>query len=407
MTIIARVGSSRSVPVATRLTGFSYAIRNIVAEAEKVEARGRKVRYLNIGDPVSFGFTTPTHMMEAVERAMRSGANGYTPAVGVLAAREAVSADFAARGLAISPDRIVLTSGTSEGIELVLGVLVNPGDEVLVPVPTYPFYTAVLTKLGATAVYYRTDPVRGWQPDITHLRSLVGPRTRGLVVIDPNNPTGAVYAEETRRALVDLADRYGFVLLSDEVYADLAYEKPVPPIGALNPDAPVISFSSISKAYIAPGWRAGWLAVGAGERLDDVLAGIKELADGRLCSTGPMQHAITAALAGDRSHHQDFLRALRARAEVTTRRLNAIKGISCVAPAAAFYAMPKVELPSGRTDQDYILGLLREAGVLCVYGSGFGTAPNDGFFRLVFLPAPDELDEIFDALEAFTADFLK
>ena len=395
-----------SIPVAGRLTGFDYAIRSIVGEAHKVAASGRVVHYLNIGDPVLFGFKTPPHLVEAVERAMRDGHNGYTPAAGIAQAREAVAQEHTSRGVVISPDRVILTSGTSEGIELAICVIVDRDDEVLVPVPTYPFYTAVLAKLGARAVYYRTDPSRGWQPDLEHLRSLIGPRTRALVVIDPNNPTGAVYPQQTRVELLDIADRHNFVLLSDEVYTDLAYDGPVPPIGSFNPDAPVISFSSASKAYMAPGWRTGWMAVGSGARLDKVLAAIKELADGRLCTNGPMQHAVAAALAGDRSHQNDFRRQLQERATVTTRRLNAIEGISCVPPAAAFYAMPKVELPPGRTDQDFILGLLRETGVLCVYGSGFGTVPTDGFFRIVFLASPSELNTYFDAIEAFTGAFL-
>ena len=395
-----------SIPVADRLSGFNYAIRSIVSEAHKVAASGCTVHYLNIGDPVLFGFKTPPHLVEAVERAMRDGYNGYTPAAGIAPAREAVAQEYTSRGVVMSPDRVILTSGTSEGIELAICVIVDRGDEVLVPLPTYPFYTAVLAKLGARAVYYRTDPSRGWEPDLEHLRSLVGPRTRALVVIDPNNPTGAVYPQQTRLALLDIADQHNFVLLSDEVYTDLAYDGPVPPIGSFNPDAPVISFSSASKAYMAPGWRTGWMAVGSDERLDKVLAAIKELADGRLCTNGPMQHAVAAALAGDRSHQDDFRRQLQERATVTTRRLNAIEGISCVPPAAAFYAMPKVDLPPGRTDQDFILGLLRETGVLCVYGSGFGTAPTDGFFRIVFLASPSELNTYFDAIEAFTGTFL-
>ena len=308
-----------SIPVAGRLTGFDYAIRSIVGEAHKVAASGRTVHYLNIGDPVLFGFKTPPHLIEAVERAMRDGHNGYTPAAGIAQAREAVAQEYTSRGVVISPDRVILTSGTSEGIELAICVIVDRDDEVLVPVPTYPFYTAVLAKLGARAVYYRTDPSRGWQPDLEHLRSLIGPRTRALVVIDPNNPTGAVYPQQTRVELLDIADQHNFVLLSDEVYTDLAYDGPVPPIGSFNPDAPVISFSSASKAYMAPGWRTGWMAVGSGPRLDKVLAAIKELADGRLCTNGPMQHAVAAALAGDRSHQDDFRRQLQERATVTTR----------------------------------------------------------------------------------------
>ena len=395
-----------AIPVASRSAAFNYAIRSIVAEARKVEARGRRVRYLNIGDPVLFGFQTPPHLIEAVERAMRDGRNGYTPAAGVPEARAAVAADFEARGLATSPDRIVLTAGASEGIDLALSVLVDPGDEVLVSVPTYPLYTGVLGKLGARAVYYRTDPAEGWQPDVAHVESLITPRTRALVVIDPNNPTGAVYTRENRLALLDLAERYNVVLISDEGYTDLAYDGRVAPLGSFNPDAPVISFSSLSKAHLAPGWRAGWMAVGGGARLDGVLAAIKDMADGRICSVGPMQYAIPAALNGDKRHQVEFLRALRERADVTTRRLNAIDGISCVRPAAAFYAMPKVELPPGRTDEDYVIGLLRATGILCVYGSGFGTPPGDGYFRIVFLAPPAELDTLYDAIETFTADFL-
>lgn len=394
------------IPVAHRIGGFTYAIRNIVAEAKKVEASGRKVRYLNIGDPIPFGFQTPPHMIEAVIRALRDGHNGYAPSVGIPAAREAVTNECVTRGMPMTPDRVLITSGTSEGIELALTALAEAGDEVLVPTPTYPLYTAVLAKIGAQPVFYRTDADRGWQPDLDHLRSLVSPRTRALVVIDPNNPTGATYPAETRRALLEIADIHNVPLLADEVYADLAFDGPVPAFASQNPDAPVITFSSLSKAYLAPGWRSGWMAVGRTERLDDVLAGIKKLADGRLCSTGPMEHALVAALNGDRSHQAAFRHALRERAILSHDRLNAIEGITSVMPAAAFYAMPRVALPDGATDEDFVLALLRETGVLCVYGSGFGADPSEGFFRVVFLANPAELSAIYDLIGDFTRDYL-
>ena len=398
--------SSAAIPVASRVGGFVYAIRNIVAEARKVEAAGRRVRYLNIGDPITFGFRTPPHLIDAVERALRDGHNGYAPSVGILAAREAVASECERRGMPVSPDRVVVTSGTSEGIELALTALAEAGDEVLIPVPTYPLYTAVLAKIGARAVFYRTDPARGWLPDVDHIRASITRSTRALVVIDPNNPTGATYPAAVRRELVEIADRHNFPLLADEVYADLAFDGPVPALASLNPDAPVISFSSLSKAYLAPGWRMGWLAAGRTERLDEVLGAIRKLADGRLCSTGPMEYALVAALEGDRSHQETFRAELRARAELTAARLNAIEGMRVVAPTAAFYAMPQVSLPPGVTDEDYVLGLLRATGILCVYGSGFGTAPADGFFRVVFLAPLDELSEIYDALAQFTREFL-
>lgn len=396
-----------AIPVAGRVNSFTYAIRNIVAEARKVEAAGGAVRYLNIGDPIAAGFSTPPHLIEAVTRAMQLGQNGYTPSPGIQEAREAVADDFSARGFPVDADRVLLTTGTSEGIELTLNALVDPGDEVLVPVPTYPLYTAVVAKMGAKSVFYRTDPDQGWQPDLDHVTSLVTDRTRALVLIDPNNPTGAVYPRETKQALVDLAEHHGFAILSDEVYGDLCYTGPVEPLGSLYPDAAIVAYSSLSKAYLAPGWRGGWMAVGRTRRLDPALAAIKKLADGRLCSPGPVQHAITAALRGDRSHQQAFNAALLERARLTADRLNAIPGMRCVMPQGAFYAMPQVTLPPGRTDEDYVLALLRATGILVVYGSGFGCDPAAGTFRVVFLPRPEELARIYDDIAAFTATWLQ
>jgi alanine-synthesizing transaminase len=394
------------MPVAGRVNRFSYAIRNIVAEAKKVEATGRRVRYLNIGDPVAFGFQTPAHLVEAAARAMRDGRNGYVPSAGIEAARVAVANDYVGRGVPVSPDRVLITTGTSEGIELALNALVDDGDEVLVPSPTYPLYTAVLAKISAQPRYYRTDPERDWLPDLDHLRSLVTPRTRALVVIDPNNPTGAVYPPSTRRALIEFAERHDLTVLADEVYGDLGFDGPLPLLGTLDVDAPIISFSSLSKAYLAPGWRTGWMVVGSTPRLDDALSAIKKLADGRLCSPGPMQYAVEPALTGDRSHQSRFRSDLAARGRVTAEMLNAIPGMRCVAPRAAFYVLPAVSLPPGRTDEDYVLSLLRETGILCVNGSGFGVPATEGFFRIVFLANPQELASIYTDIGAFTRDYL-
>jgi aspartate/methionine/tyrosine aminotransferase len=239
------------------------------------------------------------------------------------------------------------------------------------------------------------------------LRSLVTDRTRVLVVIDPNNPTGAVYPPSVRRALIEFAHRHELTILADEVYGDLGFEGPVPLLGTLDPEAPIISLSSLSKAYLAPGWRVGWLVVSGTQRLNDALAAMKKLADGRLCSPGPMQYAVVAALTGDRSHQPAFRAALAERARVTTTMLNDIPGVSCVAPRAAFYVLPKVALPPGKTDEDYVLALLRETGILCVHGSGFGMRPEDGFLRIVFLADPGELAAIYSDMAAFTRDYLR
>ena len=399
--------TASAIRTAKRVDRFTYAIRNIVAEARKVEASGTRVRYLNIGDPNQFGFVTPPHLIEAVSRAMRDGHNGYTASAGIVEAREAVAADFAQRGVPVDPDRVLITSGTSEGLELALTAIVDEGEAVLVPSPTYPLYTAVLAKIGADPQYYRCDHTNGWLPDLAHLRSRITDKTRVLVVIDPNNPTGAIYPDAVRKELIEIAEEHGLVILADEVYGDLSYEGSVAPMATLDQEAPIISYSSLSKAYLAPGWRAGWMAVGRSARLDGALAAIKKLADGRLCSPGPMQYAVVAALTGDRSHQATFREQLQQRAAITTERLNGIPGMSCVAPRGAFYAMPKVALPAGRTDADFVLALLRATGILCVYGSGFGTEPRDGFFRVVFLASPEELNAIYDDIAAFTRGYLQ
>jgi alanine-synthesizing transaminase len=398
-----------AIPVATRTNRFSYAIRNIVSEAQKVEAAGMRVRYLNVGNPPAFGFQPPPHLIEAVSRAMRDGQNGYGPSVGVTPAREAIAAEYSGRGWPVSPERVLVTAGTSEGIEIALSALVDPNDEVLVPMPTYPLYTAVLAKLGARAVYYATDPARGWIPNLDAMDALVTARTRAVVVIDPNNPTGATYPPPVRKALVSFSERHGLVMLADEVYGDLGFgvDGSIPPIGTFDHDAAVISFSSLSKSYMAPGWRTGWLAAGRSPRLDDVLQATRKLADARLCSTVPMEHAIQAALTGDRSHQIAFRAALKARAAVTTECLNAAPAITCAVPTAAFYAFPKVALPPGRTDEEYVVALLRATGVLCVHGSGFGMPATDGYLRVVFLADPEELRDIYRLLVDFTTQYIR
>jgi len=392
-----------AIPTAGRVNRFTYAIRNIVAEAQRVEAAGTRVRYLNIGDPVAFGFKTPLHLVAAVEQALRDGHNGYGPSAGIAPAREAVAAEYTSKGFPVSADRVFITAGTSEGIELTLSASVDSGGESARSVAD------VSSLYGGPREARRARevlPARSGAQLDAGSRPPEESRDAGDARAGhhrSNNPTGAVYPTPVRRALLDFADEHGLLVLADEVYGDLGFDGAVEPYGLLDPDAAVISFSSLSKAYLAPGWRTGWMAIGRSSRLDDVVGAVKKLADGRLCSTVPMEYAVMAALQGDRSHQVAFRDALRARATVTVDRLRAIPGISCVAPTAAFYAMPRVQLPPGKTDEDYVLSLLRATGVLCVYGSGFGLPPEDGFLRIVFLAPLEELAEIYDLMAAFTA----
>jgi aspartate/methionine/tyrosine aminotransferase len=397
--------TSAIIPPASRMSAVSYSIRRVVAEAKKAEAAGKQIYYLNTGDPVHAGFRPPAHMVEAVHEALRNGEHGYGPSVGLAEAREAVAAENTSRGWPIPADRVVMTSGSSEAIDFVLTALADPGDEVLVPLPTYPLYTAILHKIGAREVYYRTDPNNGWQPDPKEVRRLITSRTKALVMNDPNNPTGASYAPAIRRELLAIADEHNLPMIADEIYQDVAFDGPIAPIGAIDPDAPVISLSGLSKGYLVPGWRTGWLAVGGGDRLKDVLAAITKLAEGRLCSTMPMQRAVVAALTGDRSHQPAFRAALRERANLVHARANAIPGMSSTRALAAFYAMPKFTLPAGKTDADFIVDLVHATGVLCVHGSGFGMDPADGYFRMVTLAPPDQLNQIWDLIARFAADY--
>jgi len=398
--------SAASIQAARRMAAVNYSIRRVAVEGKKTEATGRHVHWLNTGDPIAFGFRTPAHMVAAVEKSLRDGENGYGPSSGLFEARDAVAAENTSRGWPVSPDRVVLTAGSSEGIDFALTALADPGDEILLPRPTYPLYTAISHKIGARDIYYNTNPANGWLPDPNEIRKLITSRTKALVVNDPNNPTGASYPSSLRHELLNIVDQCGITMIADEIYQDVPYDGPVPPIGSLDKDAPIISLSGLSKGYLVPGWRTGWLVAGGGERLNEVLAGITKLAEGRLCSTVPMQRAIAAALKGDRSHQAAFRTALRERAERVYTRANAAAGMSCTMPKAAFYAMPRISLPPGKTDEQYVMELLHATGVLCVHGSGFGMDPAEGYFRMVFLAPPSLLDEIWDLIGNFNKTFL-
>jgi alanine-synthesizing transaminase len=283
--------SEAAIRTAKRVDRFTYAIRNIVVEAKKVEKTGLTVRYLNIGDPNQFGFLTPPHLIEAVAKAMRDGHNGYTPSPGIAPAREAAAADFASRGVNVDADRVLITSGTSEGIELALTAIVDEGDEVLVPSPTYPLYTAVLAKIGAEPQYYRTDHTNHWLPDLADLRSRITAKTRVLVVIDPNTPTGAIYPDHVRRELIDIAEQHGLVILADEVYDKVLYDGVKhTAIGSLSDDVLTLTFNSLSKSYRSCGYRAGWMVVSGDKKAAaDYIEGLTMLSNMRLCANVPGQ----------------------------------------------------------------------------------------------------------------------
>ncbi|PYP84350.1 MAG: aminotransferase class I/II [Blastocatellia bacterium AA13] len=390
------------IKAASRTRNFTYAIRNIVAEAKKLEREGREVIYLNIGDPVLYGFNTPPHVVQALERALRDGRNGYAPSTGILEAREAVARESISRGINISADDVVITSGASEAVDIVLSALLEPGDEVLAPTPGYPLYTAVVSKLGSQERTYRLDPTNNWEPSVEDIRAAITPRTRAIVIINPNNPTGAVYSRKKLLEVLAVAEEAGLVVLADEVYWRLTYEQQAPPIASLVDDrVPVITFESLSKIYLAPGWRLGWMKLSNSHLMGDLKTGINKLADARLCSPGPAQYAVAAALEGDHSYLEDVMRRFRDRRDLTHQRINAIKGMNCSLPGGAFYVMAQIERLDGATDEEFVLSLLRETGILFVHGSGFGMNKADGYFRIVYLPEPEVLNLVFDRVQKF------
>lgn len=387
----------------SRTEQFHYAIRNIVGAAEERERRGLAVTYLNIGDPQAYGFRPPPHVSEAAARAVRERFTGYEHSSGLREAKEAVAAYATALGAQTAPDDVLMTAGASEAADLLLTALVEAGEEVLVPAPGYPLYPAILNRLGASARYYTLDPARGWLPSVEEVESLVGERTRALVLINPNNPTGSITDDPTTRRLLEVAERHGLLVIADEVYRELCFrEAPAPAsLLAAESEAAVVTLESLSKTHMVPGWRVGWMRFTNARLMPELVRAVHRLASGRLCSPTPAQYAVRPALEGDRSFLEEFMRELRRRRDFVMTSVNNIEGLSCVEPAAAFYAMIRAEDPERRMDEKFVLDLLKETGVLVVHGSGFGADPASCHFRLVYLPAEDVLGDVFTRLAAF------
>lgn len=389
---------SKVIP-SKRTQNIEYAIRDIVVEAGKRKERGGDLIYLNIGDPVLFDFRTPSHLIEATYKAMLDHHTGYSASEGVDVAVQAIKEDAIKKG--IEPYEVLITTGASEAIDFALSSLVNNGENVLVPSPGYPLYNALLARLIGEARPYKLDEEKNWEPDLDHMASQIDDKTRAIVVINPNNPTGAVYTEETLRGIVDLARKHNLVVLCDEIYEKLILNgQPHISLASLDKELPVVTFNGLSKCYLAPGFRIGWAVVsGAPELVEDYTEAMRKLARARLCASHPKQFAIPVALNGAQGHIQDVIRKLRKRRDLTVERLNAIPGISCQIPNGAFYAFPKIEVDCN--DKEWVKSLIRETGVVVVHGSGFGSLPETPHFRLVFLPPEDVLNEAYDRIERF------
>lgn len=390
----------REINAAERLAEVRYAIRDLAVLADELTAQGQKILPLNIGDPLKFDFETPPHMIEAVLKAMRDGKNGYAPSLGIEPALEAIRAEAERKGLR-NVQSVFVTQGVSEGVDLCLTALLNARETVLTPSPEYPLYSAVLAKLGVPLVSYPLDEDNGWQPDLEAISHNITSRTRAIVIINPSNPTGAVYSRQALEAIAEIARKHNLVVFADEIYDKLVLDGGASlSFAAAAPDVPAVTFGGLSKSYLVPGWRIGWAIVsGEAAVVKPYIEGIYKLLRARLSASYPMQFAIPAALNGPQDHLPGVIAKMRARRDLTVRWADSTPRVSCVPPQAAFYAFPKINIPED--DLSFVKAVLTQKHVLVVHGSGFGQKPGTKHFRIVYLPDEATLSAAYSAMAEF------
>jgi alanine-synthesizing transaminase len=398
------MSSAQPIAPAARTANITYAVRDIVVLANQVAKTGKEMLYLNIGDPNLFDFETPRHIVEATHKAMLDNLNGYSPSSGIKGAVAAIEKEAHRKGINNVLD-IFVTTGASEAIEICLTALADAGENVLIPTPGYPLYGAILAKLGVQENPYYLDESNDWQPSLQDIASKVNAKTRAIVLINPNNPTGSLCDETTMRGIIDLALKHNLVIFADEIYDKLILDggKHIS-IASLNPDVSVITFNGLSKSYLAPGFRIGWgIVSGRSEVMCNYVDAINKILRARICANHPIQYAVAPALGDNQDHLKTVLAKLTRRRDITTERLNAIPGISCVKAGGAFYAFPKLHIKE--PDEQWVQQLIKETGVVVVPGSGFGQVPGTRHFRVVFLPSEDVLQKAFDQIERFMKNY--
>ncbi|MFX1520886.1 MAG: aminotransferase class I/II-fold pyridoxal phosphate-dependent enzyme [Promethearchaeota archaeon] len=379
-----------------RVSTIKYAIRDLVVLAKEEERKGRRILYLNIGDPIKFDFTPPTSIQEGLKKYAQSGE--YADSQGLLELREEVAKWETEKESPTTPDDVIIGAGVSEGISFLFGALINKGDEVLVPNPVYPPYIAYSNFCEANPVLFRCVEENDWQPDIEDLKEKISSKTRLLVLINPNNPTGAVYEKKTLKAIRDLAYDHKLLVLSDETYDKLVFDRQMTAFAEVAEEMPFISMNSFSKVFLVPGYRIGYTCFHhENGELNDIKEAMLKQARIRLCCNTPAQKACTYALTQSKDFIKDTINRLRERRDFCYERLNSIEGISARKPEGAFYMFPKIE---NKDDKEWVVNLLRRKGVLVVYGSGFGTPEH---FRIVFLPPKDVLEEALNRIEEYMA----
>jgi alanine-synthesizing transaminase len=394
-----------------KLTDVCYDIRGpVLDEAKRLEESGHKIIKLNIGNPAPFGFEAPEEIIVDVIRNLQAS-EGYCDSQGLLSARTAVVQHYQLQGIDVTePDDVWLGNGVSELIQQALQAMLDDDDEVLIPSPDYPLWTAATSLAGGRPVHYRCSEDTGWLPDLDDITAKITERTKAIVVINPNNPTGAVYPPGTLRAIADLAQRHGLVVMADEIYDKVLYDDAVhTTFGSIAPDVFTLTFNGLSKAYRLAGFRSGWMVVtGPRAHASSYLEGISVLANMRLCANVPAQHAIQTALGGRQSIRDLVLPGgrLREQRDTALAALREIPGVTCVTPKGALYVFPRLDpdVYPIRDDQRFVLDLLRAQHVLLVQGSGFNW-PEPDHLRIVTLPRSDDLAEAIGRLGTFLSTY--
>ncbi len=388
--------------VSKKVSGVEYAIRDIVSAAKDLEKQGKTIEYLNIGDPVQYGFHPPASVKQAFIDAIKKDENYYSASEGIQELRSAIAEKENAKGLSIGADDVLVTNGVSEGLDMVISSIVEEGDEVLLPGPYYPPYASYIRLHGGIPIEFAVD-LENSTPDIDDIKSKITDKTVAICLISPNNPTGVVFEENSLKQLVDLANENNLYIICDEIYDKIVFDKKFVGIGKVAGNSPVILLNGFSKVHLMSGWRVGYIAFNNSPQLDSIREHLPKLARVRISSNHPAQYAALESLRGPQEYISEFVTELKKHRDLVVNRLNSMPGISCSNPKGAFYAFPKIENNPYKSDQEFVLNLLKSKGVLTVHGSGFGTKYGSGHFRLVFLPNMEKLSSALDKIEDFVS----
>ncbi len=388
--------------VSKKVVGVEYAIRDIVLAARKVEQTGMKVDYLNIGDPVQFGFQPPDNVKQALIDSIKNGENYYSTSEGLLELREEIAKKENAKGLAITADDVLITNGVSEGLDMVISSIVEEGDEVLLPGPYYPPYASYVRLHGGLPVEFSVD-LNNSTPDFDDIKSKITSKTVAICLISPNNPTGVVFNENALKELVDIANEHNLYIICDEIYDQIIFDDKFVGIGKVAGDSPVIILNGFSKVHLMSGWRIGYIAFNRSPQLEALREHLPKLARVRIATSLPVQHAALESLRGSQNYIHDFVSEMKKHRDLVVKRLNEMPGLSCSNPKGAFYAFPKIENNRFGSDKEFVTKLLESKGVLTVHGSGFGEQYGSGHFRLVYLPSIKILDSAMNKIEEFVS----